>query len=118
VLVVDSDAGAADALEVMLHASGYPQTRVAYSAHAALAMAAHFQPGVVLLDLNLLDMTGYELAQSLREQAQTQALRLIAMTSSREHTGRELARAAGFERYLRKPVAALALSALLEMPSA
>jgi CheY-like chemotaxis protein len=115
ILIVDSDVGAADSLELMLHASGYMETRVAYSAHAALAMAADFQPTVVLLDFNLLDMTGYELAQSLREQAQSEALRLIALTSSREHPGRELAREAGFERYLLKPVAAVDLSALLEM---
>jgi CheY-like chemotaxis protein len=118
ILIVDSDVGAADSLELLLHASGYKETRVAYSAHAALAMAADFQPGVVLLDFNLLDMTGYELAQSLREQAQSETLRLIALTSSREHPGRELAREAGFERYLLKPVAAVDLSALLEMPPA
>ena len=115
ILIVDSDVGAADSLELMLHASGYAETRVAYSAHAALAMAADFQPSVVLLDFNLQDMTGYELAQSLREQSQGEALRLIALTSSREHPGRELAREAGFERYLLKPVAAVDLSALLEM---
>jgi CheY-like chemotaxis protein len=41
---------------------------------------------------------------------------LIALTASREHEGRELARVAGFERYLLKPVAALDLSNLLKMP--
>jgi CheY-like chemotaxis protein len=98
----------------MLHASGYSETRVAYSGRAALAIAADFQPGVALLDLSLLDMTGYELARSLREQAQGQNLRLIALTSSPEHAAREQARVAGFERYLMKPVAALDLSTLLD----
>jgi CheY-like chemotaxis protein len=42
-------------------------------------------------------------------------LRLIALTSSREHPGRELARVAGFERYLLKPVTAPALSGLLQV---
>jgi CheY-like chemotaxis protein len=116
ILLVDNDMRAADALEVMLHRSGYSETRVAYSGHAALAIAAEFQPDVVLLDLSLLDMTGYELAQSLREHAQSRHLRLIALTSSREHAAREQARAAGFERYLLKPVASVALSELMEMP--
>ena len=115
ILIVDSDISSSDSMELMLHASGYSETRVAYSGHAALAIAAEFQPSVVLLELNLLDMTGYEVAQLLREHAQRNDLRLIALTSSREHAGRELARVAGFERYLLKPVAALDLSGLLQM---
>ena len=114
ILIVDNDISSSDALQLMLHASGYSQTRVAYSGHAALAIAAEFQPSVVLLELNLLDLSGLEVARLLREQAQSHDLRLIALTSSREHAGRELARVAGFERYLLKPVAADDLSALLQ----
>jgi CheY-like chemotaxis protein len=115
ILIVDDDISSSDSLERMLHASGYSETRVAYSGHAALAIAAEFQPSVVLLELNLLDMSGYEVARLLREHAQSHELRLIALTSSREHAGRELARVAGFERYLLKPVAALDLSGLLQL---
>jgi CheY-like chemotaxis protein len=117
ILIVDDDMAAADALEHMLHASGYSQTRVAYSGAAALEIASDFRPGVVLVDLSLLDMTGYALAQALREQAQRQRLRLIALTSSPEHVAREEARVAGFERYLVKPVASLDLSTLMVLPS-
>jgi CheY-like chemotaxis protein len=60
-------------------------------------------------------MSGYEVARLLRERAQSHDLRLIALTSGREHAGRELARVAGFERYLLKPVAAGDLSGLLQM---
>ena len=115
ILIVDNDMSSADSLELMLRTLGYSQTCVAYSGHAALALAAEFQPGVVLLELSLGDMSGYEVAQSLREHAQRHALRLIALTSSREHEGRELARVAGFERYLLKPVDALDLSQLLQI---
>jgi CheY-like chemotaxis protein len=115
ILIVDDDISSSDSLELMLHASGYSETRVAYSGHAALAIAVEFQPSVVLLELNLLDMSGYEVARLLREHAQSHDLRLIALTSSREHAGRELARVAGFERYLLKPVAALDLSGLLQL---
>jgi CheY-like chemotaxis protein len=114
---VDNDMSSADALELMLHGSGYSETRVAYSGEAALAIAADFQPSVVLLDLSLLDMTGYDLAESLRDRAQSVRVRLIALTSSPEHFGREQARAAGFERYLVKPIASLDLSSVVEMPS-
>jgi CheY-like chemotaxis protein len=116
ILIVDNDMRGADSLELMLHASGYSDTRVAYSAHAALAIAAQLAPDVVLLDLGLLDMTGYELAQSLREHAQSRHVRLIALTSSREHAAREQARAAGFERYLLKPIASLDLAELMATP--
>src|SRR5579872_560233 len=115
ILIVDDDIKSSSSLELMLHASGYTQTRVAYSGHAALAVAAEFQPTVVLLEVNLLDMSGYEVARLLRERAQAHDLRLIALTLSREHAGRELAREAGFERYLLKPVVALELSEILRM---
>ena len=115
ILIVDDDIKSSDSLELMLNASGYSQTRVAYSGHAALAIAAEFQPAVVLLELSLLDMSGYEVARLLRERAQSHDLRLIALTSSREHAGRELARVAGFERYLLKPIDARDLSGLLHV---
>ncbi len=116
ILIVDDDIKSASSLELMLHAAGYSETRVAYSGHAALLIAADFDPGIVLLDLGLLDMSGYELARLLRQRTQSHGLRVIAMTSSREHPGRELARAAGFERYLLKPVAARDLAGLIEEP--
>ena len=115
ILIVGNDISSSDSLERLLHASGYSQTRVAYSGHAALAIAAEFQHSVALLELNLLDMSGFEVARLLREQAQGHDLRLIALTPSGEHAGREMARVAGFERYLLKPVAAAELASLLQM---
>jgi CheY-like chemotaxis protein len=115
ILIVDNDMSSADSLEVMLHAAGYSNTRVAYSGHAALAIAADFLPTMVLLELNLLDMNGYALAKLLREHAQSRRLRVVALTSSREHAGREQARLVGCERYLLKPVAPLDLMELLKM---
>jgi CheY-like chemotaxis protein len=117
VLVVDNDMRSADAIELMVHAAGYPETRVAYSAHAALALAVEFRPDVALVEMNLLDMDSNELAQLLRERAQLRHLRLIAMTSSRQYVGWDIARNAGFERYLLKPIAAADLSNLLAKQS-
>jgi CheY-like chemotaxis protein len=117
VMVVDNDMGSADTLETMLHALGFPETRVAYSGHAALAIADEFKPGLVMVELDLLDMDGYELATRLRERARSWEPKLIALTTSREHPEREQARSAGFERYLLKPVVAIDLSKVLELPS-
>ena len=113
ILIVDDDIESSSSLELMLDASGHSETRVAYSGHAALANATAFQPSMVLLELGLLDMSGYEVARILRERAQSHDLRLIALTSRREHAGRELSRVAGFERYLLKPVVAIDLAALI-----
>ena len=113
IMIVDDDIESSSSLERMLRLSGCSETRVAYSGHAALAIAAAFQPSMVLLELELLDMSGYEVARILRVRAQSHDLRLIALTSSRKHAGRELARVAGFERYLLKPVAAIDLAALI-----
>ena len=118
ILIVDNDIESSSSLERTLHASGYSETSVAYSGYAALAIAAEFRPSVVLLELDLLDMSGYEVARLLRESAQTRDLRLIALTWSREHAGRELARVAGFERYLLKPVIARDLLGLLQLADA
>ena len=117
VLIVESDVlSTSGSLQLMLHASGH-ETRVASSGAAALAVAAEFYPSVVLLELELPDMSGYDVARLLREHAQTHELRLIALTFSRAHAGRELARVAGFERYLLKPVAAVDLAELLRAPA-
>jgi CheY-like chemotaxis protein len=104
ILIVDPHINASNLLETRLRTAGYSRTRVAYSAHAALAIAEKFEPSVVLVELNLFDMSGYELARLLRERAPGRELRLIAMTSSREQAGPELAHVRGFERYLINPV--------------
>ena len=114
ILIVDDDIKSSSTVELMLHASGYFETRVAYSGCAALAIAADFRPSVVLLELNLLDMSGYEVARLLSERCQTHDLRVFALTSRRKHAGSGRARVPGFECCLLKPVAALDLSHLLE----
>jgi CheY-like chemotaxis protein len=105
ILIVDNDLRSAVSLEELLNAADYSNTRVAYSARGALAVAAEFCPNVALLEVGLLDMDSNELAQMQPERAQLHRLRLIAMTDSRQHQGREDARNAGFERYLLKPLA-------------
>ena len=106
ILIVDDDVDAADALATLLQSAGHGHARVAYTGAAALALALEFLPTVLLLDLDLPDMSGYDVARRLSQHPQLQNLRLIALTASSEHPGRELAREAGIERYLIKPVGA------------
>jgi len=112
ILIVDDDVDAADALASLLQAAGYGDTRVAHTGGTALALAVEFVPTVLLVDLNLPDMSGYDVARQLSQHPQLQNLRLIALTANSEHLGRELAREAGIERYLIKPVGAAALDEL------
>jgi CheY-like chemotaxis protein len=104
ILIVDDDVTAADALASLLKSSGYGDVRVAHSGATALALAVEFVPSVALVDLDLPDMSGYEVARHLSQHPQLNAPRLIALTADSEHPGRELAREAGIERYLIKPV--------------
>jgi CheY-like chemotaxis protein len=112
ILIVDDDVGAADALASLLQSTGYGDTRVAYTGATALTVAVEFVPTVALVDLELPDMSGYEVARHLSQHPQLQTLRLIALTADSEHPGRELAREAGVERYLIKPVGSADLAEL------
>jgi CheY-like chemotaxis protein len=75
-------------------------------------VAVEFVPTVLLVDLDLPDMSGYDVARHLSQHPQLQNLRLIALAAGSEHPGRELAREAGIERYLIKPVGSAALDEL------
>jgi CheY-like chemotaxis protein len=112
ILVVDDDVDAADALASLLQSAGHGDARVAYTGATALALALEFVPTVLLLDLDLPDMSGYDVARRLSQHPQLQNLRLIALTASSEHPGRELAREVGIERYLIKPVGSADLDEL------
>ena len=112
ILIVDDDVGAADALASLLQATGYGDARVAYTGATALALAGEFVPTVALVDLELPDMSGYELARHLSQHPQLQTLRLIALTADSEHPGRERARESGVERYLIKPIGSADLAEL------
>jgi CheY-like chemotaxis protein len=113
VLVVDNDMRAADSLEHLLRAGGYPSTRVAYTAHGALAIAADFSPSIALLELDMRDMDGYELGCALWQRTRLRRVRLIAVTDSRARVGRSGAHNSGFEQYLLKPITAADLSLCL-----
>jgi CheY-like chemotaxis protein len=104
VLIVDADVHAADALASLLQSTAYGDARVAYTGATALALAVEFLPTVLLVDLELPDMSGYKVARHLSQHPRLRNLRLIALTANSEHPGRELAREAGIERYLIKPV--------------
>ncbi len=112
VLIVDHDVEAANAVASLVETSGHGEARVAHSGQAALAIAATFLPTVVLLKLDLPDMSGYDVARQLSQYPRLQNPRLVALTGSSEHPGRDRAREAGVERYLIAPPGAAELEEL------
>jgi CheY-like chemotaxis protein len=113
ILIVDDDVALANSLAKMLRSAGKFDVRIVHLAADAVAAAAEHAPTIVFLDIELPDMSGYEVAKLLHQHAHLQAVRLIALTESIEHPGREDARAAGFERYLVKPVTLAELQKVL-----
>jgi CheY-like chemotaxis protein len=103
VLVVDDNEDAASMMRAALEQMGY-LVDVASDGLSALDRAATFHPGVVLLDIGLPVIDGYEVARRLRSQEDGAPMRLIAVTGYGQETDTRRSRDAGFERHLVKPV--------------
>ena len=102
VLVVDDNREAAESLSQLLSADGH-QVRIAHDGTQALRTADAFRPQVVLLDIGLPDLDGYEIARRLRAQ-RGDAVRLIAITGWGQAADRQRAREAGFDLHMVKPI--------------
>jgi CheY-like chemotaxis protein len=112
VLVVDDSADTADSLALLLRMEGH-EVRVAYEGAAALEAAQTFCPEVVLSDIGLPGMTGYELAPRLRQLPGLADILLVALTGYAQEEDRRRAEAAGFDAYLVKPADLDTVRALL-----
>ncbi len=103
VLVVDDNVSSAETLALLISLSGHT-TQVAHSGSAALAAVEAFQPDVVLLDIGLPGMDGYEVARRLRGGTPGRNLLLVAVTGYGQDDDRNKTAAAGFNHHLVKPV--------------
>jgi len=102
VMVVDDNADAAQMLAALLEVQGHAVS-VEYDAGGALARARQERPDVMLLDIGLPDMDGYELARRLRAQPENAGATLVALTGYGQQQDRQEAEQAGFDHYLVKP---------------
>ncbi len=114
VLVVDDDPSSAQGLALILTHEGY-EVRTAADGESALAIAATFEPGAILSDLDLPGIDGHELARRVcRNQAIVARLRiLVAVSGKSEADVRRQSREAGFARHFAKPIDPEAILALL-----
>ncbi|HSK76004.1 MAG TPA: ATP-binding protein [Thermoanaerobaculia bacterium] len=112
VLVVDDNLDSAETIALMAQLWGH-DVRTAHDGQAALTTAADYRPEVVLLDIGLPGMDGFEVAKRLREQEWMAGVMLVAMTGYGQEEDRRRSREAGFDHHMVKPIDPGALEALL-----
>jgi signal transduction histidine kinase/CheY-like chemotaxis protein len=117
VLVIEDNKDAAQMLAALLEILGH-ETRIAYDGLEGVKAAAEFQPQLVLLDIGLPRLGGYDVARRIRGEPCGENVTLVAVTGWGQESDRRLAAEAGFDRHLTKPVKLEALRALLEDVSA
>lgn len=112
ILVVDDNHDSALSLAMMLSIMGH-DTRTAHDGESAVATAETFLPDVVLLDIGLPKLNGYEVAQRIRGSAWGAAMYLIAITGWGQDEDRQRSTEVGLNQHMVKPVEAAALEKLL-----
>jgi PAS domain S-box-containing protein len=113
ILIVDDNADGANSLGRLLELLGH-EPMMAYDGHAALERAKAFSADVVLLDLGMPGLDGFEICRRLRASRSSRQPRIVAMTGWGRAEDRARTAAAGFDGHLVKPVDLAALTRLLE----
>jgi PAS domain S-box-containing protein len=114
ILVVDDNRDSADSLSALLELRGH-ETRIALDGQQAVTEAATFRPDVVLLDLGMPKLNGYEVCRRLREQSWGRTMTVIAQTGWGQDEDKRRTRAAGFDAHLVKPLDPIALMKVLDL---
>jgi signal transduction histidine kinase len=112
VLVVDDNVDAAESIGKILKLFGH-DVRCEYDGQSALAAARDYEPDVVVLDIGLPGMDGYEVARELRALKRAKSPRIIAVTGYGQEEDRRRSRESGFDEHLTKPVDPEALQAFV-----
>lgn len=114
ILVVDDNRDGAESLSLLLELMGH-EIRTAHDGVEAVEQAAAFAPHVVLLDLGLPKLDGYEAARRIRAMPHGSGILLVALTGWGSDVDRARSRAAGFDHHLVKPVDMAVLRGLLDV---
>jgi PAS domain S-box-containing protein len=113
ILVVEDNVDSAESMALLLRFNGH-EVRIAHDGPSALTMVSSFEPQVVLCDIGLPGMNGYEVAARLRERQAFKQTPLIALTGYGQEESRRRAKEAGFDHHLVKPIEPGALNTLLD----
>lgn len=111
IIVVDDNRDAADAIRILLRLMGH-EARVAYDGASALALARERPADLMLVDIGLPGMNGYEVARRVREMSPP-GIRLVALTGYGTDDARQQSISAGFDEHVVKPVSRESLDAIL-----
>jgi CheY-like chemotaxis protein len=103
ILIVDDNVDAAATLHMLLQSLGH-ETRMAHDGMRALKLAGEFNPDIVLLDIGMPGLDGYEVARRLRGLKRDKPFRIVAITGWGQEADRQRSREAGFDLHLVKPV--------------
>lgn len=103
ILIVDDNVDSAESMAVLLRLEGH-EALTLHEGERVVAAAREFRPDVILLDIGLPGISGYDVARALRGDPEVGAVRLIAVSGYGRAEDRERARAAGFDEHLLKPV--------------
>lgn len=115
ILIVDDHVDAGETMGMLLRAAGH-DVRVVNRGDAALDEAPRFRPDVVLLDIGLPGMDGFEVARRLREHFAAEPMLLVALSGYGQDEHRRQAREAGFDHFFTKPVSVKVLREFLAHP--
>jgi PAS domain S-box-containing protein len=103
VLVVDDNKDQAESVAILARMSGH-DVRTAHDGPTALQATDDYRPDVLLLDIGLPGLDGYEVAKRIREHPTRKNIVLVAMTGYGQETDRQRSQEAGFDHHLVKPV--------------
>ncbi|HEY9419993.1 MAG TPA: response regulator [Thermoanaerobaculia bacterium] len=112
---MDDNMDTAESLALLLRLRGH-EVETAQDGPAALKTAGTFHPEVVLLDIGLPGLDGYQVAGRLRRRRRTSKALLVALTGYGQEEDQRLAREAGFDHHLTKPVDPTIIYELLARP--
>lgn len=115
ILVVDDNHDSAETMALLFQIDGH-ETREAHGGAEAIRMAEEFRPDIVLLDLGMPGMDGYEVAREIRKTPWGQLAKVVALSGWGKEDARQRTKAAGFDAHYTKPLDISALPSLLGSP--
>jgi signal transduction histidine kinase/ActR/RegA family two-component response regulator len=113
VLVADDNSDAAESMGMLLRLMGN-DVKIAHDGLEAVEQAADFRPDIVLMDIGMPRLNGYDAARRMREQAWSEGTMLVALTGWGQVEDKRKATEAGFDRHFTKPLDPAKLQALMD----
>jgi CheY-like chemotaxis protein len=113
ILIAEDNRDSADSLKTLLQALGY-DTQVAYDGESAVHAAAALRPEVIIMDIGLPGINGYDAARRIRAQNPGMQVLIVALTGWGQEADRQRSAAAGIDHHLVKPLDLAGLQRILE----